>query len=114
VRPVRWSRGAGGAGFGGGEEAGDERAGWPGGQERVAGGDGADAGEEFVGADVLAEEPLAPARRARATYSSISKVVRMRRGRGQVGVVADGRGGGEAVGSGHADVHDDDVGWWSG
>ena len=57
----------------------------------------------------LSRKPAAPARRARSTSSSASKVVRTTTA-GGVGLGAQQAGGGDAVELGHADVHEDDVG----
>jgi hypothetical protein len=96
--------------FGGGQEAGDERAGGLGGQQGVAGGDGSDAGQQAVGADVFAEEAAgAGAQRASDVLVGFEGGQDEDAGGGQVRVVADGGGGGQAVGAGHPDVHHDHV-----
>ena len=64
-----------------------------------------------TGSVSFTRKPLAPARSASNTYSSSSNVVRITtRTAVEVGIVADPAGGVEAVGSGHADVHEHDVG----
>lgn len=99
------------AGLGSIEKAGDERTGGLRRQQGVPTGDGADASQEFVGAGALAEEAAgAGPQRAGDVFVGFEGRQYEDASANQVRVIADGLGGGQSVGAGHADVHHDDVG----
>jgi hypothetical protein len=80
-------------------------------EERVARCHVADAVQEFVRGDVLAEEAAGSGAQGPGhVLVGLERREDEDAGGGEVGVGADGGGGGEPVGPRHSDVHEDDVG----
>lgn len=91
------------------DELGDQAASDRGGQERLAGRDDADRGEEVGGRGVLEQEAARP-RAERRVDVGVQVEGREDQDADVREVGADPPGGLDAVHLGHADVHEDDVG----